>query len=57
MLSEKDGYVTYCRNPTPEEIKFGYGAIHYLSVPLTKVRKPDGKLKKWFIKDGLRYNY
>ena len=57
MLSEKDGYITYWRNPTPAEIKFGEGAIHYLSVPMTEVRKPDGKLKKWFVKDGLRYNY
>ena len=47
----------YWRNPTPSEIKFGEGAIHWLTVDINKVRKPDGSLKKWFIHtDGLRYN-
>lgn len=49
--------VEYWRNPTPSEIKFGEGAIHWLSVDVTKVRKLDGTLKKWFVHtDGLRYN-
>lgn len=56
MISKDDTLVTYWRHPTPDEIKFGYGAIHYLSVPMSEVMKPDGKLKKWFVKDGLRYN-
>ena len=39
------------------EIKFGEGAIHWLTVDIEKVKKPNGKLKKWFIHtDGLRYN-
>lgn len=49
--------VQYWRHPTKFEIKFGEGAIHYIDVPIEKVRKPDGKLKKWFYgEDGLRYN-
>jgi hypothetical protein len=49
--------VEYWRHPTPSEIKFGEGAIHYLSVDISRVLKPDGNLKKWFIHtDGLRYN-
>ena len=49
--------IKYWRHPTPAEIKFGYGAIHWLTVNLEEVKKPDGTLKKWFIgKDGLRYN-
>ena len=49
--------IEYWRHPTPFEIKFGEGAIHWLEVPIELVRKTDGTLKKWFIgKDGLRYN-
>jgi len=49
--------IEYWRHPTPAEIKFGEGAIHWLTVDRASVTKPDGKLKKWFIgKDGLRYN-
>ena len=49
--------IEYWRHPTPAEIKFGHGVIHWLTVNLEEVRKPDGTLKKWFIgKDGLRYN-
>lgn len=52
-----DKTIEYWRNPTPYEIKFGEGAIHWLEVPVRLVRKKDGSLKKWFIgKDGLRYN-
>lgn len=36
----------YWRNPTLSEIKFGEGAIHWLTVDINKVRKPDGSLKK-----------
>ena len=32
-------YVTYHRNPTPSEIAFGYGAIHYRHFPIDLVRK------------------
>ncbi len=46
----------YHRDPTSAEIRFGEGAIHYLTVDEKTVRKKDGNLKKWFIhKDGLRY--
>lgn len=49
--------IEYWRHPTPAEIKFGEGAIHWLTVDKASVIKPDGTLKKWFIgKDGLRYN-
>ena len=48
--------VEYHRNPTKYEIKFGDGAIHYISVSYYSVRKPNGELKKWFKgDDGLRY--
>lgn len=49
--------VQYWRHPTKFEIKFGEGTIHYADVPIEKVCKPDGKLKKWFYgEDGLRYS-
>ena len=58
MQNETEKTVMYHRNPTKVEIKLGEGAIHYLDVPETLVRKKDGNLKKWFIyKDGLRYYY
>lgn len=54
---EEKKTVEYWRHPTPAEIKFGEGTIHWLTVNLEDVQKPDGTLKKWFIgKDGLRYN-
>lgn len=48
---------TYHRNPTPEEIAFGVGAIHYLDFPGTMCLKKNGKPKKWLVNpvDGLRY--
>lgn len=50
--------VEYWRQPTSAEIKFGEGAIHWLTVNKEDVQKPDGTMKKWFIgKDGLRYNH
>jgi len=51
--------VTYHRQPTAWEIKFGEGAIHWLTVDVATVTKKNGELKKWFINpyDGLRYNY
>ena len=49
--------VTYHREPTALEIRQGYGATHYLDVPMSMVMKPDGRLKRWFRSrvDGLRY--
>ena len=49
--------VRYWRNPTDGEIQFGYGAIHYVDFPMESVLKKDGKIKKWFIKNGKRYNF
>lgn len=58
MQPELEKTVMYHRKPTAAEIKWGYGAIHYLDVPENLVRKKDGNLKKWFVyKDGLRYYY
>lgn len=49
--------IEYWRSPTLDEINFGEGVIHWLTVNLKDVQKPDGTLKKWFIgKDGVRYN-
>lgn len=49
--------ITYWRNPTTFEIKFGYGAIHYREFPKEECTKPDGKIKQWIkADDGLRYN-
>lgn len=49
--------VTYHRNPTQSEIKFGYGATHYRDFELADCLTDDGRLKKWFVAkdDGLRY--
>lgn len=49
--------VQYHRNPTPSEVRFGHGAIHYRDFPVEECVKPDGTLKKWFVAkdDGLRY--
>ena len=47
------------RQPTKAEIKFGEGAIHYRSFPLSVIGLKKGKSewKDWFIApdDGLRY--
>ena len=56
-MPDKKKTVEYWRHPTPQEIKLGEGAIHWLTVDIEKVKKTDGGLKKWFIHtDGLRYN-
>lgn len=49
--------VEYHRQPTKDEINFGYGATHYKSFPISEVLKPNGHLKKWVRckYDGLRY--
>lgn len=49
--------ITLHRNPTPSEIKRGYGATHYLDYPLQLLQKKGGGLKKWIVSefDGLRY--
>ena len=37
--------IEYWRHPTKAEIKAGFGAIHWLTVNIDKVQKPDGSLK------------
>ena len=51
-------HVTYRRQPTPAELRMGYGATHYRDFPVavcchTGTRIP----KRWFVApdDGLRY--
>lgn len=39
--------VEYHRQPTKAEIKFGEGAIHYLTIDRELVTKPNGELKMW----------
>ena len=39
--------VEYWRNPTDWEIKFGEGAIHWLTIDIKDVTKKNGELKKW----------
>jgi len=50
--------IDYHRQPTASEIKFGYGATHYLTVPKEKFLNKDGTIKS-HIKhtDGLIYTY
>ena len=45
------------RPPTPAEIKRGYGAIRYKTMPAIIFLKLNGTLKKWTVCpiDGLRY--
>jgi hypothetical protein len=44
------------REPTPEEIRFGHGATHYRTFPVSVWLRPDGTAKRWIkADDGLRY--
>jgi hypothetical protein len=54
-----ENVITYHREPTKAEIKFGHGATHYKDFPLSQCTKKDGNYKKWLICpiDGLRYYY
>lgn len=48
--------VTYHRQPTPSEIKFGHGATHYRDFNIRTCIKRDGNLKKRLkADDGLIY--
>lgn len=57
--ARKNGKVIYHRNPTPGEVKFGMGAIHYAEFDRDdeNIVKKDGTLKAWFKSpnDNLRY--
>ena len=47
------------RKPTAFEIKQGYGAIHYLTVPLSAIYTVNGVRRTWilnpYVADNLRY--
>ena len=50
--------VVYWRQPTPAELRFGHGAIHYAEFDRAECLHPKtGELKRWLISpyDGLRY--
>lgn len=52
--------ITYHRNPTPFELKQGYGAIHYKDFPACFCwNDAKDKPKAWIVcpVDGLRYYY
>ena len=54
---KQNKFLTYHRNPTAGEIKFGEGAIHYKDFAYTDCQKDNGDFKAWLICpiDGLRY--
>jgi hypothetical protein len=49
--------VVYHRQPTPSEVRFGYGATHYRTFTVEECCHPGTRiLKCWFVADdGLRY--
>lgn len=49
--------ITYHRNPTPAEIRFGYGATHYRDFTVEECcHKGTRFTKTWIVADdGLRY--
>ena len=49
--------VTYHREPTAGEIKFGHGATHYKDFEAQNCMTKFNRLKEWLIcpHDGLRY--
>lgn len=47
--------IGYYRQPTPFEIKFGEGALHYLDIPIDKCTHKDGRVKRWVKISGIRY--
>ena len=54
--TELEEHTVYWRNPTPAEIRFGHGAIHYCPIPWADCKKPNGEFKAWCKFQGLRYN-
>lgn len=49
-------FIEYYRQPTPSEIKFGNGCLHYRSFSPLDCTHVNGKVKQWFkADDGLRY--
>ena len=55
----KPDYLEYFRKPTKEDIKFGYGALHYRDFEFDKCFDENGnqKLKVKASDDGLIYYY
>lgn len=50
--------LTYHRNPTESEVRFGHGATHYRDFPVEDCCFPKSRVpKRWFVAadDGLRY--
>lgn len=47
------------RKPTSHEIRQGYGALHWLTVPVSSVLTKDGAKRTWilnpYVADKLRY--
>jgi hypothetical protein len=52
---ELEVLIGYWRYPTPAEIKFGAGCIHYVGMTRKECFQY-GRPKKWIIYNGLRYN-
>lgn len=50
--------VTYHRDPSPAEIRFGHGATHYAEFTVEEAAFPGTRiLRKWFRdSDGVRWN-
>ena len=46
ICKSDDGFVQYHRKPTNIEIRIGYGATHYISIPESICRNKEGNLKK-----------
>lgn len=56
-IVETPQMITLHREPTPSEVRFGEGAIHYKDFERSFVTRRDGSLKLYVVcpQDGLRY--
>lgn len=59
QVSNDTKTIQYHRDPTKEEIKFGYGAIHYEDFDFQECFNSIGIFRKTIISkiDGLKYHY
>lgn len=56
-ITPRNTRVKYWRQPTPGEIKFGEGAIHYIDFEECFCWHDEkDEPKKWLMFEGLRYN-
>ena len=56
LTGKKLESITGHRNPTPYEIRYGYGATHYRDFEPSVWLSPFGYIKNWILADdGLRY--